>query len=298
MNRPSLITVWCSLRKKLINKPLYKRNLFHNLKATNAIEAKMSSENCTSEPLAGPSVKPTEPIIPSERVPDFPALANEFRSDQDFALWQDLSQRSDKALRRKLFMAARTFVLTARKHRATFKAACKPLGIKGDNIEGMAIRFLFGPTLDKHAVHDWSCVVKYWREREPDQQDVEAASQRKLSDLKTAWRKAKQGETSAASSAEAKMSDAPPLWELVADVLTDVEPALVIEAPKLDEPASQTIGVYLCRRFLDGQREFYRVGLSGKGIREIVRLVEPHLPTERAALVATSDDGDLRDAAQ
>jgi hypothetical protein len=94
------------------------------------------------------------------------------------------------------------------------------------------------------------------------------------------------------------MSDDPPLWELVADALTDVEPALVIGAPKLDEPASQTISVYLCRRFLDGQREFYRVGLSEKGIREIVRLVEPHLPTERAALVATSDDGDLRDAAQ
>jgi hypothetical protein len=117
------------------------------------------------------SVKPT---IPSERVPDFPAMANEFRSDADFALYQDLTQRGDKALRRKLFMAARTFVLTARKYRATFKAACKPLGIKGDNIEGMAIRFLFGPTLDKHAVHDWSCVVKYWRECEPDQQDVEA----------------------------------------------------------------------------------------------------------------------------
>jgi hypothetical protein len=241
------------------------------------------------------SVKPT---IEAERVPDFPALANEFRADEDFAVYQDLTQRGDKALRRKLFMA-RSFVRTAREHRGTFKAACKPLGIKGDNIEGMAIRFLFGPTLDKHAVHDWSCVLNYWYECEPDQQDVEAAAERKLSDLKTAWRKFKLAKTNNAEPphAEAEASAEPPLWEFVAQALTDVEPALVIEPPEQGEAADQTVEVYLCRRFPAGQREFYRVGLSEKGIRETVRLVEPHLPTERA-VPARSDGDDWREAAQ
>jgi hypothetical protein len=256
----------------------------------------------TLDRLAGEiTQKSVKPTIQSERVPDFPALANEFRSDADFALYEDLTQRGDKALRRRLFIAARTFVRTAREFPAGFKTACKHLGIKGDNIEAMAIRFLFGLTLDKHAVHDWSCVVKYWREVEPDQQDVEAASERKLSELKTAWRKAKQGEASNAqeahAAAETGVTDEPPLWDFVADMLTDAEPALVIEAPEHAEAAEQTVGVYLCRRFPDGQRELYRVGLSVKGIREAVRLVEPNLPTERAVLVP-SDGGDWREAAQ
>jgi hypothetical protein len=246
------------------------------------------------------SVKPTEPTIPSERVPDFPAMANEFRSDADFALYQDLTQRGDKALRRKLFMA-RPFVRTAREYRGVFKNACKPLGIKGDNIESMSVRFLFGPTLDKHAVHDWSCVLNYWYECEPDQQDVEAAAERKLSDLKTAWRKFKQAKTNNAqrphAEVEASASAEPPIWDFVANALTDVEPSLVIEPPEPAETADQTVCVYLCRRFPDGQREFYRVGLSEKGIREIVRLVEPHLPTERAVLARTNGD-DWREAAQ
>lgn len=235
-------------------------------------------------------------------MPDFPSLANEFRADADFVVWQDLSQRGDKALRRKLFMAARTFVPTAREHRGTFKNACKPLGIKGDNIEGMAIRFLFGTTLDKHSVHDWSCVVNYWYECEPDQQDIKAATERKLADLKTAWRKFKQAkannEDQPHAEAEASASAEPPLWEFVADALTDVEPALVIAAPGAGKAADQTVEVYLCRRFPDGQREFYRVGLSEKGLRQIVSTVETHLPTERAVLVRTADDSGLRDAAQ
>src|SRR5437763_15049582 len=85
------------------------------------------------------SEKSVKPTIPSERVPDFPALANEFRSDADFELYEDLTKRGDKALRRKLFIAARTFVSIAREYRSTFINACKPLGIKCDKIEGMAI---------------------------------------------------------------------------------------------------------------------------------------------------------------
>jgi hypothetical protein len=255
----------------------------------------------TVEVATEASVKPT---IEGERVPDFPALANQFRADPDFVLWQDLSQRSDKALRRRLFLAARTFVPIAREYRAAFKAACKPLGIKGDNIEAMAIRFLFGPTLDKHAVHDWSCAIKYWRECEPEQQDMEAASERTLTELKTAWRKAKPGETSDkqrlhAVAKETKVADDSSLWESVSDALTDFEPALIVQAPEGGQEAiEETVSVYLCRQFRNGQREFYRVGLAAKGIREIVRLIEPHLPTERAVLVRTADDGDLRDAAE
>jgi hypothetical protein len=243
--------------------------------------------------MSDTSEKAVKPTIEAERVPDFPLLANEFRADEDFAVYQDLTQRGDKALRRKLFMAG-PFVRTAREYRSVFKNACKPLGIKGDNIEGMAIRFLFGPTLDKHAVHDWSCVVKYWRECEPDQQDVEAAAERKLSDLKTAWRVFKQAETNNAqpphAGAEATASvEPPPLWDFVADALTDVEPALVIAAPKTGKAADQTVAVYLCRCFRNGDQEFYRVGLSEKGLRQIVLLVEQHLPTERAVLVRTDE---------
>jgi hypothetical protein len=54
----------------------------------------------TSEPADEKSVKPT---IEADRLPDFPALANEFRADKDFTVWRDLSHRGDKALRRKLF---------------------------------------------------------------------------------------------------------------------------------------------------------------------------------------------------
>jgi hypothetical protein len=123
-----------------------------------------------------------------EQVPDFLALANEFRADKDSVAWQDLTRRGDKALRRKLFEASRNFVPRGYQWRGPFKVGCKPLGIKGDNIEAMAIRFLFGPTLDKHAVHDWSCVIKYWHECEPEQHDVEAASTRTITQPKTVYR--------------------------------------------------------------------------------------------------------------
>ena len=218
------------------------------------------------------SVKPT---IEAERVPDFPALAKEFRGDPDFALWHDLSQRGDKALRRKLFMAARTFVPTARGHRASFKAACKPLHIKGDNIEGMAIRFLFGTTLDKHSVHDWSCVVKYWRECAPEQQDVEAAAERPLTELKTDYRKFKNGEP-AKTPPPTNEGDGEPesIWKLVSDSLSGYEPNVVIYSNTADATASAKILVYLVRQFAHGEEQQYAVPLSEKGIREVVGLIK------------------------
>jgi hypothetical protein len=253
--------------------------------------------------MSGTPEKSVKPTIPSERVPDFTALANEFQSDADYVLYHDLSQRGDKALRRKLFMA-RPFVRAAREYRGAFKTACKRLKIKGDNIESMSIRFLFGTTLDKHLVNDWSCVVKYWLECEPHEQDVEAASTRKISDLKTAWRKFKQGGASdspqsGAAAEKATTADESLLREFVTKTVTDVEPALVVEVSdqELDPAVDETDLIYLGRRFRDGRREFYLVELSEKGIREAARLVKSQLPTERAVLVP-SDGGHCREAAQ
>jgi len=120
------------------------------------------------------SVKPT---IEAERVPNFLALAKAFQGDHDFALWKDFSQRTDKALRRKLFEMSRTFIPKAREYPIEFKKVCKPLGIKGANIEAMAVRFLFGTALHKTSVHDWSYVVRYWLECS-DEQDAEKPQKR------------------------------------------------------------------------------------------------------------------------
>jgi len=234
----------------------------------------MSAERGRKRPAPrGRSVKPTEPTIPAERVPDFLGLAREFRTDQEFAVWHDLSQRGDKALRRKLFQA-RAFVNLAYEWRGPFKIACKPLGIKGDNIEAMAVRLLFGRKLDKHAVHDWSCVIRYWRECEPEQQDVEAAAERTLIELKLAYR-AKKRLLEAGSPVATDVQERESLAEFVSASLSDFEPDIVVDHEIGQGAASSDrVYVHLTREYPNGTMHLYAVPLSAKGVRECVPLVQ------------------------
>ena len=116
-------------------------------------------------------------MIESERVPNFMALKETFRCDQDFAVWEDLSQRGDKALRRKLFLMGREFIPVARSYRTEFVKVCKSTHIRGTNIELMAVRFLFGPALATSLVHEWSYVGRYWSECSKEQ-DIEKLPKR------------------------------------------------------------------------------------------------------------------------
>jgi hypothetical protein len=238
--------------------------------------------------------------IESESVPDFLALAEAFRRDQDFAVWKDLTQRGDKALRRKLFLMGREFIPVARSYRTEFVKVCKLLHIRGTNIELMAVRFLFGTALEKSLVHDWSYVGRYWYECSKEQ-DIEKAVEKRISDLITEYReilKARKAEATAAASvsgagegvsaveSEAKQVKSENVWDFASMELTDFEPNFVIAPPELDEETDEKVVAYFSLRFRDGQQHFYEVPLSEKGIRELIGLVmaaDKNTTTRRAS---------------
>jgi len=205
--------------------------------------------------------------IESEPVPNFLALAEAFRRDQDFAVWKDLTQRGDKALRRKLFRMAREFIPIAKSYRAEFVKVCKPLHIHGTNIELMAVRFLFGTALEKSLVHAWSYVGRYWYECSKEQ-DIEKAARKKISEIMTEYReilKARKAGATAAASVSGEgvsvESDAPPVkpenvWDFATKALTDFEPNIVIAPPELGEETDEKVAAYFSLRFRDGQQHF------------------------------------------
>jgi hypothetical protein len=224
--------------------------------------------------------------IESEPVPNFLALAEAFRRDQDFAVWKDLTQRGDKALRRKLFLMGREFIPVARSYRTEFVKVCKLLHIRGTNIELMAVRFLFGTALEKSLVHDWSYVGRYWYECS-NEQDIEKAAEKRISDLITEYReilKVRKAEATAAASvsgpgegasveSEAQPVKPEDVWDFATKALTDFEPNIVIASPELDQETNEEVAAYFSLRFKGGQQHFYEVPLSEKGIREFVGLV-------------------------
>jgi hypothetical protein len=237
--------------------------------------------------------------IESEAVPNFLALAEAFRRDQDFAVCKDLTQRGDKALRRKLFRMAREFIPIAKSYRAEFVKVCKLLHIRGTNIELMAVRFLFGTALEKSLVHDWSYVGRYWYECSKEQ-DIENAAEKRISDIITEYReilKARKAEATAATSvsgagegvsveSEARPVKRENVWDFASKALTDFEPNILIAAPELDEETDEKVTGYFSLRFRDGQQQFYEVPLSEKGFREFIGLVkaaEKNTTTRRAS---------------
>jgi hypothetical protein len=250
--------------------------------------------------------------IESEPVPNFMTLREAFRRDQDFAVWKDLTQRGDKALRRKLFRMAREFIPIAKSYRAEFVKVCKLLHIRGTNIELMAVRFLFGTALEKSLVHAWSYVGRYWYECSKEQ-DIEKAAEKKTSEIITEYReilKARKAEATAAASVSGAgegvsvESEAQPVkpenvWDFVTKALTDFEPNIVIAPPELDEETNEKVAAYLSLRFRDGQQHFYEVPLSEKGIREFIGLVKAAAKNTTTRRASWSDvPRQLQDAAE
>ncbi len=237
--------------------------------------------------------------IESEPVPNLLALKEAFRRDRDFAVWEDLNQRGDKALRRKLFLMGREFIPVARSYRTEFVKVCKSTYIRGTNIELMAVRFLFGPALATSLVHEWSYVGRYWYECSKEQ-DIEKAAEKRISNIITEYReilKARKAEATAAASvsgacedlsvdSEAQRAKPENAWDFATKMLTDFETNIIIAPPELDQETNEKVAAYFSLRFKGGQQHFYEVPLSEKGIREFVGLAkaaEKNATTRRAS---------------
>ena len=95
-----------------------------------------------------------------------------WRQDPDYPLMADLRVRSDKALQRGLYRAARIWLPRAREYRAEFLRFTSERHIKGSNVENVLVRLLFG-RLKKQRVTDYVTVLKYWYDH-PDAPLAEA----------------------------------------------------------------------------------------------------------------------------